>query len=106
MKKCLFDQERNEARESAIALASRTFGLEIWVIAAVILAEVLKNIFYEPIVLGGAVKLHALVVVIGVVGGGGMLFDLAGVLPAIPVITVFKVFVSSTAMQLEAYGLI
>jgi len=35
-----------------------------------------------------------------------MLFDLAGVLPAIPVITVFKVFVSSTAMQLEAYGLI
>jgi predicted PurR-regulated permease PerM len=77
----------------------------IWVIAAVILAEVLKNIFYEPIVLGGAVKLHPLVVVIGIVGGG-ILFDLAGVLLAIPAITVFKVFLSSTARQLKAYGLI
>jgi len=30
MKDCLFDQERNEARESAIAMASCRFGLEIW----------------------------------------------------------------------------
>jgi hypothetical protein len=37
---------------------------------------------------------------------GGILFDLAGVLLAIPVITIFKVFVSSTARQLKAYGLI
>jgi len=50
-----------------------------WVVAAVAVAEVLKNIIYEPIVLGGAVKLHPLVVVIGIVGGG-ILFDLAGVL--------------------------
>ena len=77
----------------------------IWVIAAVMLAEVLKNIFYEPIVLGGAVKLHPLVVVIGVVGGG-ILFGVAGVLLAVPAVTVFKVFVSSTARQLKAYGLI
>jgi predicted PurR-regulated permease PerM len=77
----------------------------IWVIAAVILAEVLKNVFYEPVVLGGAVKLHPLVVVIGVVGGG-TLFGFTGVLLAIPFITVFKVFISSTARQLKAYGLI
>ena len=77
----------------------------VWVIVAVTLAELLKNIFYEPFVLGGAVKLHPLVVVIGVVGGG-ILFDIAGVLLAIPAITVFKVFVSSTARQLKAYGLI
>ncbi len=77
----------------------------IWVIAAVILAEVLKNVFYEPIVLGGAVKLHPLIVVLGVVGGG-ILFGLAGVLLAVPAITVLKVFVSSTARQLKAYGLI
>jgi predicted PurR-regulated permease PerM len=76
-----------------------------WVIAAVGVAELLKNIFYEPFVLGGAVKLHPLVVVIGIVGGG-ILFDFAGVLLAIPVITVFKVFVSSTFRQLKAYGLI
>jgi predicted PurR-regulated permease PerM len=77
----------------------------IWVIAAVVLAEVLKNIFYEPVVLGGAVKLHPLVVVIGVVGGG-ILFDVAGVLLAVPAVTVFKAFLSSTARQLKAYGLI
>lgn len=82
-----------------------TENVAIWVIAAVGLAELLKNIFYEPLVLGGAVKLHPLVVVIGVVGGG-ILFGLAGVLLAIPMITVFKVFVSSTARQLKAYGLI
>jgi len=44
-------------------------------------------------------------VVIGIVGGG-ILFDFAGVLLAIPVITIFKVFVSSTVRQLKAYGLI
>jgi len=82
-----------------------TENVAIWVIVAVGLAELLKNVFYEPLILGGAVKLHPLVVVIGVVGGG-ILFDLAGVLLAIPMITVFKVFVSSTARQLKAYGLI
>ena len=76
-----------------------------WVVAAVAAAEVLKNIFFEPVVLGGAVKLHPLVVVIGIVGGG-ILFDLAGVLLAIPAITIFKVSISSTARQLKAYGLV
>ncbi len=76
-----------------------------WVVAAVGAAEVLKNIFFEPVVLGGAVKLHPLVVVIGIVGGG-ILFDLAGVLLAIPAITIFKVSISSTARQLKAYGLV
>jgi predicted PurR-regulated permease PerM len=80
-------------------------NVAIWVIAAVALAELIKNVFYEPLVLGGAVKLHPLVVVIGVVGGG-MLFDLVGVLLAVPIITVFRAFVSSTARQLKAYGLI
>jgi predicted PurR-regulated permease PerM len=76
-----------------------------WVVAAVGAAEVLKNLFFEPVVLGGAVKLHPLVVVIGIVGGG-ILFDLAGVLLAIPTITIFKVSISSTARQLKAYGLL
>jgi len=76
-----------------------------WVVAAVGAAEVLKNLFFEPVVLGGAVKLHPLVVVIGIVGGG-ILFDLAGVLLAIPTITIFKVSILSTARQLKAYGLV
>jgi len=65
----------------------------------------IKNVFYEPVILGGAVKLHPLVVVIGVVGAG-MLFNLVGVLLANPIINVIRAFVSSTAIQLKAYGLI
>lgn len=77
----------------------------IWVIAAVALAELLKNVVYEPVVLGGAVNLHPLVVVVGVLGGA-VLFGPVGMLLAIPTITVVKVLVSSTARQLKAYGLV
>jgi predicted PurR-regulated permease PerM len=77
----------------------------IWVIVAVGLAELLKNVIYEPLVLGGAVELHPLVVVIGVFGAA-ILFGVVGMLLAIPTIVVLKVFVSSTARQLKAYGLV
>jgi hypothetical protein len=77
----------------------------VWVIVAVVLAELLKGVVYEPVVLGGAVKLHPLVVVIGVLGGA-ILYGPVGMLLAIPTIAVGKVFISSTARQLKAYGLI
>jgi predicted PurR-regulated permease PerM len=80
-----------------------TFALAV--IAAVALAELLKNIVYEPLVLGRAVKLHPLVVVIGVVAGA-TLFGPAGMLLAIPTITVVKVLVASSARHLKAYGLV
>jgi predicted PurR-regulated permease PerM len=76
----------------------------LWVIGAVALAELLKNVVYEPIVLGGAVHLHPLVIVIGVVGGA-ILFGPLGMLLAIPTITVATAFISSTARHLRAYGL-
>ena len=75
----------------------------IWVIAAVVLAQLLDNVVFEPVVLGSAVQLHPLLVVIGVVGGA-ILFGAVGLLLAIPAITVFKVLVSSTARQLKVYG--
>jgi predicted PurR-regulated permease PerM len=77
----------------------------IWVVAAVALAELLKNAVYEPFVLGGAVELHPLVVVIGVVGGA-TLFGAAGMFLAIPTITVVRVLVASSAGHLKAYGLV
>jgi len=77
----------------------------IWVVVAVVLGELLKNVVYEPIVLGRAVKLHPLVVVIGV-AAGAILFGPAGMLLAIPTITVAKVLVASSARHLTAYGLI
>jgi hypothetical protein len=84
-------------------VTTETFPL--WVLGAVVLAELLKNIVYEPFILGGAVRLHPLVVVIGVVGGA-VLCGPIGMLLAIPTITVVKVFVTSAAGQLRAYGVI
>ena len=77
----------------------------IWVVAAVALAELLKNTVYEPFVLGGAVELHPLVIVIGVVGGA-TLFGAAGMFLAIPTITVVRVLVASSVRHLKAYGLV
>ena len=84
-------------------ITAETFAM--WVVVAVVLAELLKNVLYEPIVLGRAVKLHPLVIVIGVMGGA-ILFGPAGMLLAIPTITVAKVLVASSARHLTAYGLI
>jgi predicted PurR-regulated permease PerM len=84
-------------------VTAETFA--IWVVVAVVFAELLKSVVYEPIVLGRAVKLHPLVIVIGVVGGA-ILFGPAGILLAIPTMTVAKVLVGSSARHLRAYGLI
>jgi predicted PurR-regulated permease PerM len=77
----------------------------IWVVVAVLLAELLKNVAYDPILLGRAVKLHPLVVVIAV-AGGAILAGPTGMLLAIPTITVAKVLVVSGARHCTAYGLI
>jgi predicted PurR-regulated permease PerM len=77
----------------------------IWLVVGVLLVEVLKNVVVEPLVLGGAGRLHPLVVVIGVLGGG-ILFGLPGLLLAVPTITIVKAFVSSASTQLKAYGLV
>jgi predicted PurR-regulated permease PerM len=80
-------------------------NVAVWVVLGVLLAEVLKNVVFEPFVLGGAARLHPLVVVIGVLGGG-ILFGLAGLLLAIPTMTIVKAFAASASTQLKAYGLV
>jgi predicted PurR-regulated permease PerM len=80
-------------------------NVAIWLVAGVLLIELLKNVVFEPLVLGGAAKLHPLIVVIGVLGGG-ILFGLPGLLLAVPTITIVKAFVSSASSQLKAYGLV
>lgn len=77
----------------------------LWVVVAMVLAEILKNVVYEPIVLGRQVKLHPLVMAVGAVGGA-TLYGPVGMLLAIPAITIVKAFVSSSARQLKAYGLV
>jgi predicted PurR-regulated permease PerM len=80
-------------------------SLAMWVTAVVVLAELIKNAVYDPVVLGGAVRLHPLVIIIGFVGGT-LMFGLVGAILAIPTITVFTVFISSTTRHFKAYGLI
>jgi predicted PurR-regulated permease PerM len=75
----------------------------LWVFVAVVLAQLLDNVVFEPVVLGSVVQLHPLLVVIGVVGGT-ILFGTVGMLLAIPAMTVFKVLVSSSARQLKVHG--
>ena len=82
-----------------------TESLAIWVIVAVVLAELIKNAVYEPLVLGGAVRLHPLMIIIGFVGGT-LMFGFVGAILAIPTITVLIVFISSTTRHLTAYGVI
>jgi predicted PurR-regulated permease PerM len=82
---------------------TRSFAM--WVIVAVLLADVMKNAVYDPLVLGGAIHLHPLVIIIGFVGGT-LTFGIVGAILAIPTITIFTVFLSSTAKHLKAYGVI
>jgi predicted PurR-regulated permease PerM len=77
----------------------------VWVVVAVAFAELIKNVVYEPIVLGSAVKLHPIVVALGVVGAA-ILFGPAGMFLAIPTITVARVLAASSARHLTAYGVI
>lgn len=80
-------------------------SVAIWMVAGVLLIEILKNVVFEPLVLGDAVQVHPLVVLIGVLGGG-LLFGFVGLLLALPTITIVRALVSSTARQLKAYGFI
>lgn len=83
------------------------------------LGSYLRGLFLECALLGLSVTVLLVIVgvsprwaiTIGIFTGATdvipyMLFGIAGMLPAVPVITVFKVFVSSTARQLKAYGLV
>jgi predicted PurR-regulated permease PerM len=80
-------------------------SLALWVVGAVLLSDLIKNAVYDPVVLGGAVRLHPLVVIIGFVSGT-LMFGMVGAILAIPAITILTVFVSSTTKHLKAYGLI
>jgi predicted PurR-regulated permease PerM len=74
-------------------------------VGAVMLSELLKNLVYEPIVLGGTVKLHPLAVVFATVGGA-ILFGPAGMFLAIPTITIGRALIASTLRNLSAYRLV
>lgn len=75
------------------------------VVASVFLVHLADNAIFQPYILGGAVDLHPLVVILGVMGGT-VLFGFTGLLFAIPTIIVVKVVVTTTIRQLRAYYII
>ena len=77
----------------------------IWMLLGVLLIEIVKNVAFEPLVIGHAADLHPLVVLIGVLGGG-ILFGIVGLVLALPTLTISKALVSSTVRQFKAYGLV
>ncbi len=80
-------------------------NLWLWVVGAVLLVRALDDTIFVPVVLGGAVHLHPMVMVLGIVGGT-ILFGVAGTLFAIPTIVVLNVLVGSIVKQLRAYYII
>lgn len=80
-------------------------NLVFGVVVAVVIAQLLDNAIFQPFVMGGAVDLHPLVVILGVMGGS-ILFGFAGMLFAVPAIVVFKVVVATVFGELRAYRLI
>jgi predicted PurR-regulated permease PerM len=83
----------------------RAEHVALWIVLGVAMIELLKNLLLEPLLLGSTTKLHPLVVLISVLGGG-ILFGLAGLLLALPTVTIVKALFSSASHQLKAYGLI
>ncbi len=80
-------------------------NLIIAVAVVVLIVMVLDNGVFQPVVVGGAVSLHPLVVFIGIMGGS-MLFGFAGLILAIPTIVVVKEIVSTLFRELKDYYLI
>jgi predicted PurR-regulated permease PerM len=73
------------------------------VLIAVLVTDAIKNIVYDPKVIGGAMRLHPVVIVIGVAVGGEM-FGVVGALFAVPTISFAVAFITSVFGQLRAYG--
>lgn len=71
----------------------------------VLMVMVLDNGFFQPVVLGSAVKLHPLVVFTGIMGGS-MLFGFAGLILAIPTIVVVKELFATLFRELREYYII
>ena len=82
-----------------------TNNLIIAVLIVIMIAQLLDNAVYQPLVVGGAVNIHPLVVILAVFGGS-IAFGFAGLLLAIPTIVIFKVVTQTLFGGLRAYKII
>lgn len=80
-------------------------NLMIAVIAVVMIAHLLDNAIFQPLVVGSAVNIHPLVVILGVFGGS-LMFGFAGLIFAIPTIVILKVVTETLFTGLKDYRII
>lgn len=79
--------------------------LAVYVCVLVFIAHMLDNAIYAPIVLGGAVNLHPLVVAVAILSGS-LLMGVWGMLFAIPTVVVVKTAVETLFKELKDYRII
>jgi predicted PurR-regulated permease PerM len=80
-------------------------SLPIYVTILVGVTHLLDNILYSPIVLGGAVNLHPLVIIVAI-ASGSILLGFWGMLLAIPTVVIFKTGLETLVKELRAYRII
>lgn len=80
-------------------------SLPLYVAVLVAVTHVLDNILYSPVVLGGAVNLHPMVVIVAITGGS-ILMGFWGMLFAIPTVVVCKTGLETLVKELRAYRII
>lgn len=80
-------------------------NLMLAVIAVVLIAHLIDNAVYQPLVVGSAVNIHPLVVIMGVFGGS-IMFGFAGLIFAIPTIVILKVVTQTLFTGLKDYRII
>lgn len=80
-------------------------NLMLAVVGVVMIAHLLDNAIFQPLVVGSAVNIHPLVVVLGVFGGS-LMFGFAGLIFAIPSIVIIKVVTETLFRGLKDYRII
>lgn len=80
-------------------------NLMLAVVGVVMVAHLLDNAIFQPLVVGSAVNIHPLVVILGVFGGS-LMFGFAGLIFAIPTIVVLKVVTETFFSGLKDYRII
>ncbi len=91
----------DEVRSPLPFIDSNTLPLAV--IVAVLATDAIKNVVYDPMILGGAMKLHPVAIVLGVAAGAEM-FGVLGAVLAVPAISFTAAFFESVMGQLRAYG--
>lgn len=91
---------------SSVVLINNGSGQDvIWVLVAFGIIQLIDNIIVQPLVLAKSVNLHPLIIIFAIVTGS-QFFGIIGMLVAIPVTGILKVFIIEGYKSIRHYNLI